>query len=98
MKKVFIALISMLFLASCSALDAVQAVSSLGSPSGVEAELVVGSKEQTMENQVGDNANVINNTQEIPFEFMVLLVLGWLLPSPQEIWGGLVKLMPWVNK
>jgi len=30
-----------------------------------------------------------NNINSVPLTFLVLLVLGWLLPSPNEIWKGL---------
>lgn len=33
------------------------------------------------------------NIQNIPPWVLLLLVLGWLLPSPQEIWTGLMNLI-----
>lgn len=52
------------------------------------------------ETHINDNEGTINTsyTQEVPMEFMVLLVLGWLLPSPSEMWRGLVRILPWTRK
>lgn len=68
---------------------------------GVEATL--GNKEESLVGQVGDKqvlstesvtggintSNITKNIQEVPIEFMLLMVLGWLLPSPKDIWGGI---------
>lgn len=97
-------------LSACSTMDIVKnagkAVLGGGSDSGlsVDTELVVGDKNQQAEVQVGDRsqqqAESIANTQinNISPFVLLLLILGWLLPSPQEIWGGFVSLLPWVRK
>ena len=36
-----------------------------------------------------DNVKVLN--QDIPTWVIILLILGWMLPSPQEIWRGFLK-------
>ena len=36
-----------------------------------------------------DNVRVLN--QDIPTWVIILLILGWMLPSPQEIWRGFLK-------
>jgi len=36
-----------------------------------------------------DSINVMN--QDIPLWMILLLVLGWILPSPIEIWRGFLK-------
>ena len=36
-----------------------------------------------------DSINVMN--QDIPLWMILLLVLGWILPSPIEIWSGFLK-------
>ena len=64
-----------------------------GSGPSLDVEATMGDKNQ--EAQIGDRAEVINNKQEVPMEFMLLMVLGWLLPSPAEIWRGFVKILPW---
>ena len=34
--------------------------------------------------------SLIQNNTNVPMWYLLLLVLGWLLPSPQEIWNGLI--------
>ena len=34
--------------------------------------------------------SLIQNNTNVPMWYLLLLVLGWLLPSPQEIWNGFV--------
>lgn len=35
--------------------------------------------------------SLVQNNTNVSMWFLLLLVLGWLLPSPQEIWAGLVN-------
>jgi len=39
----------------------------------------------------GEVGNVKVLNQDIPVWVILLLVLGWVLPSPKEIWVGLLK-------
>jgi hypothetical protein len=87
-----------LLLSGCSAL---QTALSLAQPASngiaVDAELTVGDKQEEINTEVGRqvmNSNqaaesIENNINSVPLTFLVLLVLGWLLPSPNEIWKGL---------
>lgn len=34
---------------------------------------------------------LVQNNTNVPLWYLLLLVVGWLLPSPQEIWAGFVK-------
>ena len=34
--------------------------------------------------------SLIQNNTNVPMWYLLLLVLGWLLPSPQEIWNGFI--------
>ncbi len=71
----------------------------------VETELVVGDKAVRQDVQVGNRQdskqsamtiyNKINNTDPV---LLLLLIIGWLLPSPVEIWRGFLRLLPWVGK
>lgn len=45
----------------------------------------------TISNTRTTKAEVINNTN-IPIMYMVLLVLGWLAPTPTNMWKGLLSL------
>ena len=35
--------------------------------------------------------SLVQNNTNVPMWYLLLLVLGWLLPSPQEIWAGFVN-------
>ena len=37
--------------------------------------------------------SLVQNNTNVPMWYLLLLVLGWLLPSPQEIWAGFVSSM-----
>lgn len=85
-------------LSGCSSLTGMAASSAIGSVVGggapsLDAELVVGSKETEYKGQVGDNiqAEMINNIQDVPMSFLLLAILGWMLPSPKDIWDGFWK-------
>jgi hypothetical protein len=34
--------------------------------------------------------SLVQNNTNVPMWYLLLLVLGWLLPSPQEIWNGFI--------
>ena len=54
---------------------------------------VVGQQNETI-NEVGGDQNTITvMNQNIPVWYIFLLILGWMLPSPQEIWRGLKSLI-----
>lgn len=84
---------------ACSAWDLIK-------PSkGIEAsvEVVAGDKDQTLNAEVAGTKNTaeqisIQNIEEVPLSFMILAMLGWLLPSPGAIWRGLLQLLPWTRK
>lgn len=63
----------------------------------VNTELVVGDKEESNEVRVGDNqqAGVIENIQQAPLHLILLMILGWVMPSPLEMWKGFVRILPW---
>ena len=99
-----------LLLASCSSFTPMGIATKLiGGPSGgLDVEANIGStieKEESVVALKGEETTIkaerieggINKTtiQEVPMEFMLLMLLGWVLPSPGEMWRGLVKLLPW---
>tara|TARA_R110000772_G_scaffold144025_1_gene253572 strand:- start:1071 stop:1331 length:261 start_codon:yes stop_codon:yes gene_type:complete len=63
----------------------------------VDAELTVGDKKEEINTEIGGTVNnsaqsaktIENHINNIPFTVLLLLVLGWLLPSPNEMWKGL---------
>lgn len=82
---------SFLTLTGCSALSM---LGGGGVPSlGVEATL--GDKEESIVGSIGDTQQlsverltggvVTNNVEQVPLHFMILMILGWLMPTPTEI-------------
>ena len=73
---------------------------------GVKAdELVIGNKKtNTAEYVVEDSkygtikATEVNVDEQVPAWIWLLAILGWLLPSPSEIWKGLGTLMINIKK
>lgn len=54
---------------------------------GIETEVVIGDKKESVETKVNtQEAEKITNTTNVPFSFMALAALGWFLPSPQELY------------
>ncbi len=92
----------------CAATDLL----SLAKPSGgISTEIVAGDKEETLQlgnrsvventaEQVGDrveNQEVVNYVQNLPMEYLWVLVLAIMLPSPGEtgrmLWNGFLTLI-----
>jgi hypothetical protein len=73
--------------------------------SGIDAELTVGDKSEEINTQLGNKEIVTNNaeqvgdrvekqiniTENIPLWLVLLLILGWIMPTPTNIWRGFVK-------
>ena len=94
-----------LMLSGCSTLGAIGSFFGSDAPSvnanaqvGKEnIQQVVGSQtEAGGEAQVADTANRVTGTQiinqEVPPWVWILMIMGWLLPSPQEIYRGIIDL------
>ena len=66
----------------------------------IDTELVVGDKEESNEARIGDNqqAELIQNIQEIPWWILVMACLGWFLPGPGAMWKGFLQLIPWSRR
>lgn len=86
-------LVLCLGIGGCTAL---QTAMSLAQPAtnGINAELTVGDKTEEIVTEVGRTDNnqkadtIENHIDNIPMTVLVLLILGWVLPSPNEIWRG----------
>jgi hypothetical protein len=82
----------LLMVISCSPMSMVKDTLVGGRKSGisVDTELVVGDKKTRNDVQLGSKqtASTINNNQDeqVPPWVMLLLILGWILPSPKEIY------------
>ena len=91
----YILLLLPLFLTGCSALGLMGSIIPDGG-TDVNANAQIGAENTQqvvgMQNSSEINAeSVVQNTiQDIPPWVMILLILGWLLPSPQEIFSGLL--------
>ena len=91
----YILLLLPLFLTGCSALGLMGSVIPDGG-TDVNANAQIGAENTQqvvgMQNSSEINAeSVVQNTiQDIPPWVMILLILGWLLPSPQEIFSGML--------
>jgi hypothetical protein len=90
--KAVVLICTVLLLQGCSALDLLP----FGGGPTVNSNAQVGAEntQQIVANQSTEEINaqsVVQNTiQDIPPWVMILLILGWLLPSPQEIFKGLL--------
>lgn len=84
-----------LLLTACSPMDLIKGAFSKGDGPSLEVETVVGDKEQAVVGSVGDKTEIstesftggvnTTNVQDIPPWVMILLILGWVLPSHREI-------------
>lgn len=96
-------------LTSCSALDVAKTAMGIGGGNGpsLEVDTTVGDKEEAVVGQVGASTEIASesitgginttNVQDIPPWVMLLLILGWLLPSPHEMYKE-VKSWGWKKK
>lgn len=85
-----------IILTACSPLDLIKPMLSGSSGPSLEVETVVGDKEVVGVGQVGDSSTIsteslsggVNTTyvEDIPPWVIMLLILGWLLPSHTEIY------------
>jgi hypothetical protein len=58
----------------------------------IEAENVSVSKKDNDSSITSEKVeSLVQNNTNVPMWYLLLLVLGWLLPSPQEIWAGFVN-------
>ena len=102
--KLTVALVLSLFLGGC--LNPLSLLTGGGGPN-VAANVQAGAENNQTGAQVGDiiKAETVNTgvtpsgsiealnvtNEDIPMWVVLLLILGWVLPSPQEIWRGLLK-------
>jgi hypothetical protein len=60
----------------------------------IRVETLEGTVEQSNDKNKVNTDSVENiNINEIPPWVLLLLILGWLLPSPNEIWGGFLRMI-----
>ena len=86
----------LIMLAACSPMDFIKPMLGGGGGPSLDVETVVGDKDEAVVGQLGDSSVVstesltggINTTyvEDIPPWVVMLLILGWLLPSHTEIY------------
>ena len=79
-----------------------------GNGISVDTEVVAGDKNQSVEvngkkDTTHNTADTIANTyqtvnEQYPWWVVALLILGWVLPSPSQMWKGMGSLLPWKRK
>jgi hypothetical protein len=89
-------LLLVLLLSACSPLQIARSVLDSGSGPSLEVDTTVGDKEEAVVGRVGDTREIhteslsggvnTTNIQDIPPWVLILLVLGWLLPSHTEMY------------
>tara|TARA_R110002020_G_scaffold277464_2_gene492899 strand:- start:13 stop:321 length:309 start_codon:yes stop_codon:yes gene_type:complete len=92
-------------LTACSPLDLVKPMLSGGSGPSLEVDTTVGDKEESVVGQVGSSTEIASesitgginttNVQDIPPWVLLVLVLGWMLPSPTVLYK---EIKSWRNK
>jgi len=91
----YILLLLPLLLTGCSALGLISSVIPDGG-TDVNANAQIGAENtqqlvgQQNSSEINAQSVVQNTIQDVPPWVMLLLILGWLLPSPQEIFSGLL--------
>lgn len=94
-----------LLLVACSPLDLVKPMLSGSSGPSLEVDTTVGDKEESVVGQVGSSTEIASesitgginttNVQDIPPWVLLVLVLGWMLPSPTVLYK---EIKSWRNK
>jgi len=94
-----------LLLVACSPLDLIKPMLSGSSGPSLEVDTTVGDKEESVVGQVGSSTEIASesitgginttNVQDIPPWVLLVLVLGWMLPSPTVLYK---EIKSWRNK
>ena len=98
-----IVLVVLLSVSGCSTLKGLSSAIGLAdtASNGIDAELTVGQKQEAINTHVGESNSqqqaeeITNYVDNIPPMVLFMLILGWLLPSPSEMWRGLTGLFTW---
>jgi len=83
-------------LTACSPLDLIKPMLSGSSGPSLEVDTTIGDKEESVVGSIGDSSEIqaesitggvnTTNVQDIPPWVLMLLILGWLLPSHTEMY------------
>jgi len=98
MRAVILALV--LLLSSCSVWDFIKPSSGIS----VDTEIVAGNKQEEINTEVVGNKETTNNTadaitqtyntinESMDWWIWVLMVIGWMTPTPTKMWGAFINL------
>ena len=102
-RMIKIVLLSLL-LSGCSVWDFIKPSSGIS----VDTEIVAGDKHEEIasgavvgkKETTHNTADAITQTynsvnEQYPWWVVALLILGWVLPSPSQMWLALLRLLPW---
>ena len=87
----YLLMVAILLTTSCSMLSSLNPISALTSTPSIGVEATLGDKNQTASVETGhkQQATVINNTKELDPFLLIVALLGWIAPSPGQIWRWL---------
>ena len=74
----------------------------VGETSDIKADSINGGINKTEGNTIKadkiDGGLSFTTIQSMPLEMQLLMILGWIAPSPSNIWQGFLNLLPWRKK
>jgi hypothetical protein len=83
-------------LTACTPMDFIKPMLGGGGGPSLEVDTTIGDKEESVVGNIGDNSTITTesltggvnttNVQDIPPWVVLLLILGWLCPSPTEMY------------
>ena len=87
----------LLLLVACTPFDVAKSLLDPSSGPSLEVDTTVGDKEESVVGQVGDSSEIeaesitggvnTTNIQETPPWVILLLIIGWVLPGPREMYN-----------
>jgi tRNA A58 N-methylase Trm61 len=102
--KLLVTIVLALSLVGCSALPKLGGVNTNAQVGKENTQQVVGNQENTTIARDQNNSTVQSGkvdkvvVQNIPPWVLLVLVLGWLLPTPQQMWEGFLGLFKRKNR
>ena len=74
----------------------------VGETTDIKAEKIEGGVNKVDGNSIKaekiDGGLSFTTIQSMPMEMQLLMILGWIMPSPSNIWNGFLNLLPWRKK
>ena len=74
----------------------------VGETSDIKADSITGGINKTEGNTIKadkiEGGLSFTTIQSMPLEMQLLMILGWIAPSPSNIWRGFLNMLPWRKK